>query len=137
MVYDLGQNFAGLPRVSVQGPAGAVLKLTAGELRNADGSAAVLNRPVWWTYTLRGDAQGEEWTPRLMYYGFRYQQAEWVPAKPGYTAAKGTIMSVRGDEVTSDSPAAASFERLGRDAERDPLADRECDARLLLLWVYT
>jgi alpha-L-rhamnosidase len=110
MVYDLTQNFAGLPHVRVQGPAGTVLKLTAGELKNADGSAAVLNRPVWWTYTLRGDAQGEEWAPSFMYYGFRYLQAEWVPAKPGDTAAKGTIVSVRGDEVSSVSQAAGSFE---------------------------
>jgi hypothetical protein len=113
MVYDLGQNFAGLPRVRVQGTSGAVLKLTAGELRNADGSAAVLNRPVWWTYTLRGDAGGEEWAPSFMYYGFRYLQAEWVPAKPGdptSPAGKGTIVSVSGDEVSSASPAAGSFD---------------------------
>jgi len=113
MVYDLGQNFAGWPRVRVKGPAGATLKLTSGELRNADGSAAMLNRPVWWTYTLRGDAVGEEWAPSFMYYGFRYVQAEWVPAKPDDTtspANKGTIVSVRGDEISSASPVAGSFD---------------------------
>jgi hypothetical protein len=110
MVYDLGQNFAGQPRVRVKGPAGAVLKLTSGERENADGSVAMLNRPVWWAYTLRGDPDGEEWAPRFMYYGFRYVQAEWVPAKPNETAAQGTVVSVRGDELSSASPVAGSFD---------------------------
>jgi hypothetical protein len=90
-----------------------MLRLTSGELLNADGSAAVLNRPVSWTYTLRGDAEGEEWAPEFMYYGFRYLQAEWVPKKSGDTtspAEKGTIVSVRGDEVSSASPASGSFD---------------------------
>ena len=39
VVYDFGQNFAGWPRILVRGPAGAGLKLTPGELLNADGSA--------------------------------------------------------------------------------------------------
>ena len=38
IVYDFGQNFAGWPRVRVKGPAGAVLKLTPGELLKPDGS---------------------------------------------------------------------------------------------------
>ncbi len=112
-VYDLGQNLAGLPRVRVKGPAGAVLKLTSGERLNADGSVAMVNRPVWWTYTLRGDADGEDWAPRFMYYGFRYVQAEWVPAKPVDTwssGEKGTIVSVRGDEISSASPVTGSFD---------------------------
>jgi len=109
-VYDRGQNVAGQPRVRVKGPAGAVLRLTAGELKNADGSVAMLNRPVWWDYTLRGDPDGEEWAPKFMYYGFRYVQAEWVPAAPNATVAQGTIVSVRGDEVSSASPVAGSFE---------------------------
>ena len=80
VVYDLGQNFAGWPMVRVTGPAGAVLKLTAGGV--AEGRMGRVTQgssggPMWWSYTLRGDAAGEEWAPQFGYYGFRYVQAEW------------------------------------------------------------
>ncbi|HXE09639.1 MAG TPA: family 78 glycoside hydrolase catalytic domain [Acidobacteriaceae bacterium] len=106
VVYDFGQNFAGWVRVNVKGPPGAVLKLVPGELLNPDGSVSQknLHNGMWWAYTLRGDANGEEWAPRFMYYGFRYVQVEWVGA------AKGNIASVAGEEISSASPVAGSFE---------------------------
>jgi alpha-L-rhamnosidase len=110
VVYDLGQNFAGWPRVRVTGPAGAVLKLTPGELLKPDGTGmggvtqASSGAPMWWTYTLRGDAKGEEWAPQFGYYGFRYVQAEWSGA------AGGKITAMTGEELSSDSPVTGSFE---------------------------
>jgi alpha-L-rhamnosidase len=110
VVYDFGQNFAGWPRVKVSGPAGAVLKLTPGELLKADGSGmggvtqGSSGGPMWWTYTLRGDAKGEEWRPQFGYYGFRYVQAEWSGA-PG-----AKIAAMTGEELSSDSPVTGSFE---------------------------
>lgn len=120
-VYDLGQNFAGVPFVRIQGPAGAVLKLTPGERQKADGSVSqpVGSRgPMWWSYTLRGDANGEIWSPRFGYYGFRYLQAEWVapPTKAASASgaseppAAGTIKSISGMEWHSASPVTGSFE---------------------------
>lgn len=104
-VFDLGQNFAGVVNVSVQGPAGATLKLTPGELLNADGSVSQVSSggPVWWTYTLHGSAGSEQWQPRFGYYGFRYVQAEWVgqPAK---------VLSVSGVPWHSASPVTGSFQ---------------------------
>jgi hypothetical protein len=108
-VYDLGQNFAGVPSIRVTGPAGAVLKLTPGELLKADGSVSQGSSggPMWWSYTLRGDAQGESWAPRFGYYGFRYVQAEWhfinTPAPP-------RIDEIKGVEWHSASKIAGSFE---------------------------
>ena len=105
VVYDLGQNFAGIPHIRVQGPAGAVLKLTPEELVDPDGSVnqSHSNRPVWWTYTLKGSADGEEWEPQFGYYGFRYVQAEWV-------GTGGKILSIAGIGTHSASPVTGSFE---------------------------
>lgn len=111
-VYDLGQNFAGVPRVRVQGPAGAVLKLTPGELLNADGtvSQASSGKGMWWSYTLRGGGE-ESWFPHFGYYGFRYLQAEWVQlgvqGPLGGRAAQ--VLEVEGEPLHSRSGIVGSF----------------------------
>jgi hypothetical protein len=106
VLYDLGTNFAGVPFVRVEGPAGATLKLTPGELLKPDGSVtqASSGGPMWWSYTLRGDGKRETWSPEFMYYGFRYVQAEWVGG------VAGKIDSISGMEWHSAAPAAGSFE---------------------------
>jgi alpha-L-rhamnosidase len=105
MVYDFGQNFAGWPRVAVTGPAGAVVKLTPGELLNPDGSVSQRSSggPQWWRYTLRGGKE-ETWEPQFSYYGFRYLQVEWVGD------ASGKVLHVAAERLTSDSPLTGSFE---------------------------
>jgi hypothetical protein len=131
-VYDLGQNFAGIASVRVKGPAGAVLKLTPGELLDPDGSVSQRSSGgtrggMWWSYTLRGAPDGEDWEPQFGYYGFRYLQAEWVapisvdqgPAEfddKGDVIARehllptGKIVSISGVEWHSASPVTGSFE---------------------------
>jgi hypothetical protein len=110
VVYDFGQNFAGWPRVHVQGPAGAVLKLIPGELLKADGSVSQGSSggPMWWSYTLRGDAAGEEWAPEFGYYGFRYVQVEW--SWPNGDLAAGKMVGIAGEELSSTSRVTGSFE---------------------------
>jgi alpha-L-rhamnosidase len=105
VVYDLGQNFSGVPRVKVQGPAGAVLKLMPGELLKPDGtvSQGSSGGPMWWSYTLAGKAGGEEWTPKFGYYGFRYLQAEWV-------GTSGKVVSVAGIAEHTAAPETGTFE---------------------------
>ena len=112
VVYDFGQNFAGWPKIAVQGPAGAVLKLTPGELLKPDGSVSQASSggPMWWSYTLRGDKAGEEWAPRFSYYGFRYVQAEWVSRNPGASGASGKILGITGEELSSASVVVGRFE---------------------------
>lgn len=107
VVYDLGINFAGWPEVRVSGPAGAVLKLTPGELLKPDGSVSQASSggPQWWTYTLRGDRE-EQWHPKFSYYGFRYIQAEWI----GQRSSEAKILSLKGSELLSDSPVVGSFQ---------------------------
>ncbi|HVX65282.1 MAG TPA: family 78 glycoside hydrolase catalytic domain, partial [Bryobacteraceae bacterium] len=55
-VYDLGQNFAGRPRLIVSGAAGAAVRMTPGELLD---DAGLVNQhssgsPTYFTYTLAG-----------------------------------------------------------------------------------
>ena len=116
-VYDMGQNLAGWPTVSVRGPAGAVLRLTAGELLNPDGtvSQASTGQPQWWSYTLSGNGE-ETWTPRFSYWGFRYIQTDWVTAdshdstpKPSGAANRGEIVQLLSNQLSSDSPVTGDF----------------------------
>jgi len=81
-VYDLGQNFAGWPEITVSGAAGMAVKLTPGELLATTGlvTQANVGGPVWFSYTPRGTA-AETWHPRFSFTGFRYVQVEGaVPA---------------------------------------------------------
>src|SRR6185437_2658561 len=97
VVYDLGQNFAGVVRIRARGPAGAIVRLIPGELLNSDGTVtqATFHGPMWWSYTLRGEKAGEAWEPLFGYGGFRYIQVEWTPG-PGMAAAKSDVTLPRG-----------------------------------------
>src|ERR1039457_5823222 len=68
-VYDLGQNFAGVPFVRLHGPAGAVLKLTPGDVLKpaASVSHGSSGSPMWWSYTLGEATDGEGWGSQFGY----------------------------------------------------------------------
>jgi alpha-L-rhamnosidase len=79
-VYDLGQNAALIPRITVQGPAGSIVRIIPAELLRADGtvdrrSVAPDGRLSYWQYTLAGGGQ-ETWFPKFFYHGARYLQVE-------------------------------------------------------------
>jgi alpha-L-rhamnosidase len=101
-IYDLGQNFAGWPRIEVSGAAGGQVKLTPGELLDADGLVTQRSSggPEYFTYTLKG-AGTEVWSPRFSYYGFRYVQVE--------TTGAPTIRGLTGQFVHLDAPRIGSF----------------------------
>jgi alpha-L-rhamnosidase len=112
-VYDVGQNLAGWPEIVVSGPKGAVLRLTAGELLNSDGTVSQQSTggPQWWTYTLRGE-KTERWTPQFSYWGFRYLQADWIGGSNTAEAASktGRILSITSKALSSDSATVGTFE---------------------------
>lgn len=110
-VYDLGQNVSLMPRLRVRGPAGATVKIIPAELIKTDGSVdrSSCSRgtgEAWWSYTLAGRADGEEWMPKFFYHGSRYLQVEL--SAPG-TAALPVIESLEGLVVHTSSPAAGEF----------------------------
>lgn len=80
-VYDLGQNFSGIPSIEVKGAKGSTVKITPAELITDDGLAnqKASGGPHYYTYTLKGEGV-ETWRPRFTYYGFRYLQVETTPA---------------------------------------------------------
>lgn len=105
-VFDLGQEFAGVVRLKVQGPAGTKVQLRFGEMLYPDGRLMTENlRRARATdyYILRGDPAGETWTPRFTYHGFRYVELTGLAARPGLDAVTGIV-------VHSDTSLTSSFE---------------------------
>jgi alpha-L-rhamnosidase len=77
--YDLGQNFSGIPAVTVNGNKGDTIRIYCAELVNADGTAnqKATGSPSYFTYILRGKGN-ENWHPRFTYTGFRYMQVQCI-----------------------------------------------------------
>ncbi|MEV8546800.1 glycoside hydrolase family 78 protein [Streptomyces sp. NPDC051572] len=91
-ILDFGQNLVGRLRIRVTGEAGRTVTLRHAEVLE-DGELAV--RPLREaratdTYTLRGDASGEEWEPRFTFHGFRYAEVTGWPGELG----EGDIQAV-------------------------------------------
>lgn len=112
VLYDFGQNASFMPRLTVSGPAGSVVKLTGGEVVNADGT---INRSTmggahrgsaWWQYTKATDGP-ETWFPQFYYLGSRYIYAELLPATDGGERPK--IASLEMVVVHSTAAPAGSF----------------------------
>ncbi|QEM05288.1 Bacterial alpha-L-rhamnosidase [Mucilaginibacter rubeus] len=76
-IYDLGQNFSGIPQISVQGKKGDTVRIIPAELVNEDGSAnqKASGSPHYYDYVLKGNVV-ETWHPLFTYYGFRYLQVQ-------------------------------------------------------------
>jgi alpha-L-rhamnosidase len=98
-VYDLGQNCAIMPRITVSGSEGQTVKITPGELLNRNGTVSqeASGGPAWYAYTLRGGG-AESWAPRFTYYGCRFLQVEGVRPR-----------KVEGLFISSTSPAVGEF----------------------------
>lgn len=84
-ILDFGQNLVGRLRIRVTGEAGHTVTLRHAEVLE-DGELAV--RPLREaratdTYTLRGEAVGEEWEPRFTFHGFRYAEITGWPGEMG------------------------------------------------------
>jgi Glycogen debranching enzyme len=76
-LYDLGQNFSGIPRITVAGESGQSIKIIPGEILDENGlvSQRPSGGPSFFNYILKGGGT-ESWQPRFTYYGFRYLQVE-------------------------------------------------------------
>jgi alpha-L-rhamnosidase len=113
-IFNMGQNFAGLVRLKVKGPAGTTVQLRYGEMLYPNGTLMNENYRKARSidhYVLRGDPNGEEWTPRFTFHGFQYVEATGLPAPP-------TSDTLRGIVLHSDTPLTSEFEC------SDPMANR-------------
>jgi alpha-L-rhamnosidase len=91
-VFDLGQNIAGFPRLTLAGPAGTAVSMKCGERLAKDGTVdmallskyvdAVKKEQQFQTniYTLKGEGT-ETWEPRFTYQGFQYVEVTGAPGK--------------------------------------------------------
>ena len=77
MVFDMGQNLAGYPEITVSGKPGQYLKITPSETLTPEGlcNQKQTGRPHYYTYILKGEGK-ETWHPRFSYYSYRYLQIE-------------------------------------------------------------
>ncbi|MEO6328096.1 MAG: family 78 glycoside hydrolase catalytic domain [Ginsengibacter sp.] len=112
-IVDMGQNFAGVARIKVNGTKGAAVSLRYGEAIYADGSLNYMTsvaghiKEIWhlgggsgapktaWqkdVYILKGD-ETEQWNPRFTFHGFRYVEITGWPGKPAITDIEGLRMN--------------------------------------------
>ncbi len=105
-IFDLGQNFSGVARLKVKGPAGTRVRIRYGEMLHPDGRLMTENlRRARATdeYILRGDPAGETWMPQFTYHGFQYVELTGFPGKPTADAVTGIVLH-------SDTPLTSAFE---------------------------
>ncbi|MBO9639739.1 MAG: family 78 glycoside hydrolase catalytic domain, partial [Siphonobacter aquaeclarae] len=119
-VVDMGQNFAGVARLRVQGPAGTRISLRYGEDVYPDGMlngmttvAGQIKREgtggpgapaIAWqedSYILNGKGI-ETWSPRFTFHGFRYVELTGWPGKPD-------LADIDGLRMNADLPATGTF----------------------------
>ena len=121
-VYDLGQNFAGWPEITVQGAAGVTVRLTPGELLSATGvvTQANVGGPMWWAYTPKGTGP-ETWHPRFSYTGFRYVQVDGAvpmaqaasfPGRPQIVTLTGKFMHAAAESVGTFTSSDADLNKI-------------------------
>lgn len=121
-IYNLGQNFAGIARLEVKGQAGTRLRLRFGEMLHPDGRLMTENlrkARAHDHYVLKGDPNGETYTPRFTFHGFQYVEVKVVSSEqasgasetsdpePGKLDARPAITGV---VLHSDTPLVSRFE---------------------------
>lgn len=104
-IYDLGQNIAGWPRLSAQGPKGTTIKLRTAEELGEDGLLdTATNRGAAATDTYILSGQGPEtYEPRFTYHGFRYVELTGYPGQP-------TLDTIQGRAVHADVASTGDFD---------------------------
>jgi len=110
-VYDLGQNFSGIPSVAVHGKKGDTVRIFPGEIINEDGSInqKASGAPCFYTYILKGTGT-ETWQPQFSYYGFRYLQVQGaVPAGEEMADQEVVIDNIEGLHIRNAAETAGSF----------------------------
>ena len=104
-MLDLGQNFAGVPRLKITGEPGQKITLRFAERLNPDGTIYTTNlRSARCIDTYICDGKGEEtWSPRFTFHGFQYVEITGLKSPP-------TADTVTGIALSSDTPVVGRFE---------------------------
>jgi len=111
VIFDLSQNAAHIPRISVTGPAGSRVRIIPSELGDGLASEGSLGEPrrsaIWCDYTKATDGV-ETWSPKFFYIGCRYFEVKYFPAKDGIKLP--AVKSIEGIVVQSSSEPVGEFE---------------------------
>jgi alpha-L-rhamnosidase len=104
-VLDLGQNFAGVPRLKVRGEPGQKITLRFAERLSPDGTIYTTNlRSARCVDTYNCSGTGEEvWSSRFTFHGFQYIEITGLKSAP-------TLDTVTGIALSSDTPVVGRFQ---------------------------
>jgi alpha-L-rhamnosidase len=94
-VFDMGQNFAGVARLKVNGPAGRKITLRFAERLMPGGSVYTVNLRgaiSTDTYICRGHGT-ETWEPRFTFHGFQYVEVTGLDSRPSKDLITGIALS--------------------------------------------
>src|ERR1019366_3848577 len=84
VIFDLGQNAAHVPQISVSGPAGSKVRVIPSELGDGLVSQGLVGEhrrsAIWCDYTKATDGV-ETWSPKFFYIGCRYLEVKSFPAR--------------------------------------------------------
>jgi hypothetical protein len=111
-VYDLGQNFSGIIRVSVKSEKSRTILFHPAELLKNDSTFTqrATGGPFYFSYTTKGNGQTEHWQPQFTYYGFRYVEVDGaVPAGEDNPDRLPEIESLTGLHTCNSANEAGSF----------------------------
>jgi alpha-L-rhamnosidase len=83
-IYDMGQNFSGVEKLRLHGPAGTMVQVRTGEILNEDGTLYTENlRTAKSTDVFILAGKGiEEFQPQFTFHGFRYLELTGLKEKP-------------------------------------------------------
>ena len=105
-VFNMGQNYAGIVQLKVNGNKGQKIEIRHAERLNPNGTIYTTNlRTAAATdvYICKGDDKPEIWQPHLTQHGFQYVELTGLDKKPDLDAVTGLVL-------TSDTPVVGSFE---------------------------
>ena len=102
-IYDFGQNLAGYVTIKVKGKEGKTIKLRHAEMLNDGSSGSDGAKGTIYTanlrsalatdnYTLRGDADGETYTPTFTFHGFRYVEITGITSALEFTDVVANVL---------------------------------------------
>ena len=112
IMFDMGQNLAGFPEISVKGKRGQRVTILVGEALTDENAVnqRQTGRQYYYTYTLKGDGV-ETWHPRFTYYGFRYIQVEGAVLKGQKNPQKlPVIQKIQSCFTYNSAPVTGTFE---------------------------
>ncbi|WP_068257910.1 family 78 glycoside hydrolase catalytic domain [Rubripirellula obstinata] len=116
IVFDLGQNMVGWPRLSIPVEEGKTVKLRFSEMLNSDGTVHTKNyRAAKSTDSYTASKTGTiNWEPKFTFHGFRYVELSGLPAnaKPAKDWVKGVVLHTEMEKIGTFESSHAKLNQL-------------------------